>query len=238
MIGGRALLTDVAHLGRAFAVETGPRHEAELAGWRPLTALSADPAVLGRALGALVDRLGVTDRRVAASVLFSGLAARVVAPVLAVAVLHDRLLVALPDTLHWRAWDGGLMPLWMADPASVPMGDDRLHEALVEPLGALVAAVRAECSISQRLLWGNAVAAVGGVLRVISRERSSARDRAVSCAEELLARPPWAGTGRVLVSPTGATVARRTCCLVWRLPGATTCADCVLGPGRRPGTTG
>jgi ferric iron reductase protein FhuF len=229
---GRALLADVAALGRAFVVETGPAPDPT--GWRPLEVLWHEPAALSTELTTLLAKLGTSERRVAASMLFGGIAARVVAPVLAVAVVHDRLLLAPPDRLHWRPWGGGIVPLWIADPAVGPIEGHRLHDALVDPLGALVTALRGEVPISERLLWGNAAAAVGGVLRVVSRERPSERHRATLRAEELLARPPWAGTGQVAVTSTGATVARRTCCLVWRLPGTTTCSDCVLGPGRRP----
>ncbi|MEJ2864350.1 (2Fe-2S)-binding protein [Actinomycetospora flava] len=233
-----ALLRDVADLGKPFTVGYGPRPDGS---WRPLTALWERPSDLHDQIDAIAERIDTSERRVAASLAFSGLAARIVAPVLAGAALRDRLLVLQPEVLYWRPSQGDLVPLWIADGEVVPMNPDRLHAALTRPLAEIVNAVRQHVAVSELVLWGNATAAVGGVLRVLSRERPAARERAVRIAEDLIARRPWAGTGKVAVVDGSATISRRTCCLAYRIVGAVTCSNCVLGSGvslRRSGGGG
>jgi hypothetical protein len=136
-----ALLADIAGIGPFFAVATGPAPAG--GGWVPVRALSADPAVddpLRARIGAVRSALG-TDERVAASTAFQGLAAQLVAPLFAAAVVHRALPVpssppaaaptpaAAPDA-PWR-------PVAVSDGCGTTTRD---HEALGVAAGVAVEA--------------------------------------------------------------------------------------------------
>ncbi|MFB9837961.1 ferric iron reductase, partial [Actinoallomurus acaciae] len=110
-LGPTAALADVARIGPFFALDTDP----DIAGhplWRPFTELA------GRALpdqiAAVLARLGVGERRVAASLLFQGIAGRLWSPVLATAVEHDVVPDLDPARTYWRAASPG--PVLLAAP--------------------------------------------------------------------------------------------------------------------------
>jgi ferric iron reductase protein FhuF len=212
------VLADVARLGPFFAV-TVPDPGQDLSGWRPLRELT--PL-------ALIDdharRLGVIERRVAASLLFQGLAARLWSPVVAAAALH----AVVPDLSEVRLSPGGPMELCLAEPAG------RSADDLTEPvlrtvvdghLRPLVAKIREVVPISEGLLWGNAASALAGCLYVRS-ERPESAGPLGGLVRRLLAREPLLGTGSL--APDGSFV-RRSCCLYYRVPpGGAKCGDCVL----------
>ncbi len=102
-----ALLADVAGIGPFFAVATGPAPAG--GGWVPVRTLSASPDPRAGAptpdplrarIAAVRSALGA-DERVAASTAFQGLAAQLVAPLFAAAVVHGALPVppAAPTAL-------------------------------------------------------------------------------------------------------------------------------------------
>jgi ferric iron reductase protein FhuF len=98
-------------------------------------------------------------------------------------------------------------------------------------LAPLVAAVRAQVAISERLLWGNAASALAGAKRVLGTARPDAAVRAAEVAGRLLGSGRLAGAGELLpASPpdVGWTFRRRSCCLYYRVPGGGLCGDCVL----------
>nr|WP_239028340.1 (2Fe-2S)-binding protein [Pseudonocardia acidicola] len=140
--------------------------------------------------------------------------------------------------LHWRVSVTGPWPLWLADPRGEVLPDDlgeaadRLTALLVtEHLGPLVAAVRAQVPISERLLWGNAASSVAAAKRLIGSSRPAAAERAAQVAAGVLARGPFAGAGErrpAVGADVGWTFQRRSCCLYYKVPGGGTCADCVL----------
>src|ERR1700685_3405266 len=100
---------------------------AEGAGWRPAILLAADPAVLADwvayARAVIAGRAGIAAEevaeRVAASIVFLGLASRLVSPSLGAAVLGG----VVPDltlvNLWWRPADGGPVPLAVGGPGPV-----------------------------------------------------------------------------------------------------------------------
>lgn len=215
-----AVLADVSRFGPYFAIGTGTD---DGAGWRPFP--EADPARLDELVDVYAERLRTDERRVAASILFQGLASRLWSPVVAAAacgVVPDLagLLWAhgaptalrLPEPRGWRVEDPG-------------EGAALVHETVVEgQLVPLSATLRALVRLPDGLIWGNAASALAGGLAVGPRD--PAREALVRA---LLARAPLAGTGEL--GPGG--FLRRSCCLYYRVPpGGEMCGDCALLPKR------
>ena len=223
----RAVLADVARLGPFFAVGTDPAGGADPS-WRPLRELWADPQPLRERI-AHVRRVLGSDDRVAASIAFQGLAALVLSAPLASVVLHGVLPDLTPDALRWRPSVGGPWSLWCAEPGARDPGD--LAAQLEENLAPLVTAVRAQVSVSERVLWGNVASSVAAGKRLIGVERPECAARAAQVAQELLECGRLAGTGerRPPEPPDHAwTFRRRSCCLYYRARDGGLCGDCVL----------
>ncbi|GEL16795.1 hypothetical protein PA7_06320 [Pseudonocardia asaccharolytica DSM 44247 = NBRC 16224] len=237
----RAALADVAGFGSFFEVITHPAERADPT-WRPMADLYADPEPLRARIAHVRRMLDGADDRIAASIAFQGLAARVLSAPLAVVVVHGVLPLLTARSLHWRVSVTGPWPLWVADPAAGPLPDEpaataEAFTALVveEHLAPLVAAVRAQVPISERLLWGNAASSVAAGKRLIGSARPGAAVRAARITDRVLQRGPFAGSGeRLPPSPPDVewTFRRRSCCLYYRLPGGGICGDCVLGASR------
>jgi hypothetical protein len=100
----------------------------------------------------------------------------------------------------------------------------------------LVAAVRAQVPVAERLLWGNAASTVAAAKRLLVLQRPAAADRAADVAQAVLARGPFAGAGELLPPhdpDRNWSFRRRSCCLYYRVPGSEgLCDDCVLSAGR------
>jgi hypothetical protein len=217
-------LSDVAALGAFFVVETGVVESADPS-WRPLRELYTDPQPLRDRIGHVGRVLGC-DRRVAASITFQGLAARVCSAPFATVARHGVLPDLTPDALHWRPSATGPWPLWCPDPAARDPGE--LATLLFDDhLGPLVEAVRAQVAVSERVLWGSVASSVASAKRLVGTSA------ATEVAEGLLATGPLVGTGE-LGPPTGPdrdwSFRRRSCCLYYRVPGGGLCGDCVLDP--------
>ncbi len=194
-------------------------------GWRPLTDLD-DPAVVsGRVRAAratLVDRFGLSPaqvpERVVASVLFLGMAARLVSPPLAAVAIAGVLPVPRRADLWWRPVDSGPLPVaytavGTADPAQFAAG---IVDGLVEPL---LAVVQDRFRVSPKVLYGNVASALGGAVTML---RGSGR--AGEVLEGLLREKPLAGAASV----EQGMLRRNNCCLYYRIPGGGYCGDCVL----------
>ena len=236
------MLADVAALGPFFTVRTGPVVDA--AGWRPMAALYTDPEPVAARIAHVRRSLG-SDQRVAASITFQGLAALVVSAPFAAVVLHGVLPRFTARSLYWRPAASGPWSLGCPSPAGDPVPDvrtgaDALGALLVdEHLVPLVAAVRAQASISERVLWGSVASALAGGKRLLGEQRPAAAARAAAVAQRLLTGPsgPLAGTGTLLPPrppDRDWSFRRRSCCLYYRVPGGGLCGDCVLT--HRPGT--
>ncbi|MGH3615254.1 MAG: hypothetical protein ACRDRK_22190, partial [Pseudonocardia sp.] len=171
----RAVLADVGSFGPFFAVSTDPTEQVDPT-WRPLTHLYTDPAPLRERI-AHVRRLLGSDERIAASIAFQGLAARVLSAPFAAAVLHGVVPRLTADVLHFRVSVTGPWPLWCAAPPAAAVPDvsaaaDTLAGLLFDGhLALLVAAVRAQVPISERLLWGSVASAVASGKRLVGVER-------------------------------------------------------------------
>lgn len=219
------VLADVAVLGPAFTLATDPA-EAGQGHLVPLDRLLAEPGVLRAQVDAAAASLDSSEDRVAASWVFGGMAARLVAPVLAAAAVHGGLPVLAGADLRWRSADApGGPSWWLAAPRLVRWRDaDEVHGEIVGPLAGLASALRETVAVSERLLWGEVAAAVAKVARIVAAARPAAAEGAGELTARLLDRPPLLGTR----SASG----RATCCLAYRVPGGRTCAECPLGAGR------
>ncbi|MHA6795886.1 (2Fe-2S)-binding protein [Pseudonocardia bannensis] len=232
----RAALADVGGLGPFFEVGTNPAEQVDPT-WRPMADLYSDPLPLGERI-AHVRRVLDSDDRVAASIAFQGMAARVLSAPLAMVVLHGVLPALTARTLHWRVSLTGPWPLWADAPGGEHVPDDpdaaagRLTDLLVgEHLRPLVEAVGRQVGISERILWGNAASSVAAGKRLIGTTRPEAADRAARIAAGVLARGPFATAGerRAPAPPdVGWTFQRRSCCLYYRVRDGGLCGDCVL----------
>jgi iron complex transport system ATP-binding protein len=217
-----AALADVARVGPFFAMDTDP----DVAGhplWRPYTEL------YGRALpdqiAAVRARLGTDEPRVAASLLFQGIAGRLWSPVLSTAIEHALVPDLDPARTYWRAASPG--PILLAAPGAYGTAADAASVRRVvidRHLRPLVAAIRAVTPVAEGLLWGNAASALAGALAVLAGARPGSAGPGGRLVEELLGTPPLRDTGTL----GWLGFRRRSCCLYYRVPGGGLCGDCAL----------
>ncbi|WP_413104573.1 (2Fe-2S)-binding protein [Streptomyces sp. Inha503] len=244
-----APLPDAALVGPFFALRTGggdPSAEgyARIGEAYRLTGTGAAGPVLRARVEAVAASLGTDESRVAASLVFQGLAARVWSLALGPAALSGAVPHLRPDRLWWNPGRVAPDDLWWPGAPSV-MGEPgglagQLGTAAFVHLMPLHRAVERAYRVSGRLLWGNAASALTGSLRVLhdwcrARGRAEAADRAVELARAQLDHPPLRDVGALSTAPLG--YRRRTCCLYYRVPGGGLCGDCVLreAPGRGSG---
>ncbi len=228
----------------------------EDAGWRQASLLVSDPAELaGRvtyARAVIAGRAGLAPakvaERVAASIVFLGLAARLVSPSLGAAVLGGVVPDLTLDNLWWRPADGGPVPLAVrgsgpvagreiGDTADGGQLDDAaalLSQRCVQGLAVPVAgAFQALFRLSPLVLRGNIASALAGAAGMLARSFPDRAETAGQLTARILALAPLRGTGE-LVQPDASQprrfLIRRSCCLYYRVPGGGTCGDCVLTP--------
>jgi hypothetical protein len=248
VVGDGGLFVELAELGPFFAVELHAANSPPSAPWRAMSELTADHDALerrirqvqaGLAAMAAVPR-GEIELRVAASVAQLGLVARLVSPVVAVAVLSGQLLdVALagstrPSGVRWQPELGGAFPLSCASGVAGPEYEtvDELVAALRESLvgralAPLIERTQAIVSVSPNVLWGNVASAVNSAVTLIARRHPEQAARCSAIGAGLLTDRYLAGDS----SELGATFRRNSCCLIYRLSPrsrASCCADCVL----------
>jgi hypothetical protein len=242
-------LAAAARAGPYFALEPW----AEAAGWQPASLLVSDLVVLaGRvtyARAVIAGRAGIAAaevaERVAASIVFLGLASRLVSPSLGAAVLGGVVPDLTLDNLWWRPVDSGPMPL-AAGPVTgreigdAPAGrelDDAavlLSERCVQGMASPVAdAFHSLFRLSPLVLRGNIASALAGAAGMLARSFPGRAETAGQLTARILALGPLRGTGE-LVQPDASQprrfLVRRNCCLYYRVPGGGTCGDCVLTP--------
>jgi len=181
---------------------------------------------------------------VAASVGFLGLTARLVSPTLGVLAGSG----VLPDLnwadLWWRRGPGAQLSLAVGPVTGVSvLGPDALIGSVgvaavlqmaVRPVLHLGSVVADGYGVSPLIIRGNVASAVFGAATVISASAAASADprvgdRARRLAADLLAQPELAGAGSIDSPDRGAaTFRRRSCCLLYRVPGTQLCGDCVL----------
>ncbi|ACU74698.1 conserved hypothetical protein [Catenulispora acidiphila DSM 44928] len=250
---------ELAALGPFFAVEF---HEAgSLASpWQQMSSLtdfpcSPDVPDVPDLLDALAERVAAVraflasgtaqktsavELRVAASVVHLGLVARVLSPLLALAVLHQRYGSVHAADLRWQPTLGSMFPLSVRASALAADGatfaDGVLAAGVVGEFGTAIA----RFGVNEHIVRGNVASALAGAGKTLAAARPDLRADIQALIDELLAGPELAGSGGF--QPDGA-FRRRSCCLIYRAAPTPTptgnrdgalCGDCVLAPEHGP----
>ncbi|WP_443050906.1 hypothetical protein, partial [Streptomyces sp. H27-D2] len=125
------------------------------------------PPALSARVAAVAGRLGASETRIAASLVFQGLASRLWSVALGSAALAGRVPDLAPDRLWWHPERGSPDDLWLPGPRALPAAGDLAGQLRAVVLGThlepLHRATGTVCGISGRLLWGNAGSALAGV---------------------------------------------------------------------------
>ncbi|MCP3800609.1 (2Fe-2S)-binding protein [Allokutzneria sp. A3M-2-11 16] len=160
-------------------------------------------------------RLGTTERRVGASILFQGYTARVWSPLWGAVALGEPVPALPADKVHWAASG-------FTTAAPLPSATRTIAEiALDDHFEPMVSALRGE--VAEGLLWGNAASSLVGTLKVIANA-GELDQRTWDAAMDVLADPRLSGAGDF----TANGYKRRSCCLFYRVPNGGLCGDCSL----------
>jgi len=229
-----------AKLGPYFALEAA----ADGPNWSDLRALVEDPVKLRDRVAVVRSALAqgcnvapeAIDLRATASIYFLGLAARLVSPAFGTAVLHSAVPGIAIDDVRWRAAPAGPIPIAVLG-SRTRVADDLdglaglLHDHVLSTAVLPVAlAVQDVFHLSPKVLRGNVSSAVAGAATMAGVARPDLASRCRQLAGLVVARGRLAGTGRYVRDGSGGPrFLRNNCCLVYRVPGGGTCADCVLG---------
>jgi FhuF 2Fe-2S C-terminal domain len=242
-------LAAAAGAGPYFAIEPW----VEGAGWRPATMLVSDPAVLAEwvdhARAVIASRAGIAPaevaERVAGSIVFLGLALRLVSPSLGAAVLGGVVPYLALENLWWRPAGGGPVPLAAGPVAGREIGDAAagrrlddaaalLSEHCVQGMaGPVAGAFGTLFRLSPLVLRGNIASALAGAAGMLARSFPDRAEASSQLTARVLALGPLRGSGEFVqpdASQPRCFLVRRSCCLYYRVPGAGTCGDCVLTP--------
>ena len=227
-------MEDLKHLGPFFALQVYV-DERETDQWRPLRSLLEKEALerrreqMMRHLSAEA-RIGISqlDPQVAASVMHLGLVARLVSPFLALAALGQLVEIRQSD-LHWIPAPGSSFALSVSPDL---LERERFHtgeEWAADLVQELVAPLTTAVPGSPSVLWGNVASALNGAVTAVHITRPSLVPAVRMAADQVLAAIP--GPARCS-GPLGSDEFRRhSCCLIYRIGGASTtavCNDCVL----------
>jgi iron complex transport system ATP-binding protein len=225
------VLAEVATISAYFELESGPLEP----GWRPLADLLTDPGPLSDRVAEVAERLSTTETRVAASIWFQGLAARLWSPVIGAAVTRELLVDLAPARSFWRPAPSGPLPLRVIHPEGWEITDpDQVagplyRNVVTELLEPLAHTIQKITMIAPGLLWGNAASALAGTIQAIARRRPKLVARASALGRELLSMGVLEGSGELVEPAPGRPFfVRRSCCLYYRLPGGGMCGDCAL----------
>ncbi|MFC4906165.1 (2Fe-2S)-binding protein [Actinomadura gamaensis] len=206
-------------LGPYFGITTDPNEEVDPT-WRALP--ETDPDHLNTLIDQYAQRLGTDNRRVAASILFQGIASRLWSPVVASAAQG-----VVPDlsSLHWRWAPGAPIALWLATPTGWPASPQKAFETVMDiQLRPLRDTLHKVVKLADGLIWGNAASALAGTLYA-ARLAPDLAPKLTPLVQALLTRPPLNTAGTL--GPRGFT--RRSCCLYYKVPpGGEMCGDCAL----------
>ena len=253
LAGAAAALAQASAAGPYFTIQPWSSR----GGWRPLGALISDPVALSGRVGhtrrVLARQAGIApadvQERVAASTMFLGLASQLVSPLLGAAVIGGVIPQLAVADLWWRPAGSGPWPLAARPAGSVVAGqldsDHELREAgealsrgvhdLTAPLAATFGAV---FRLSQHVLRGNVASALSGASAVLALAFPERAGPAGRLTAQVLALGWLRGTGQFAQPDPGQprwSLTRRSCCLLYRVPGAGMCGDCILRrekPGR------
>lgn len=226
---------ELTALGPYFALEFHEGPEAAQP-WRPMTelvdsfdALAARVAeVRGHLAAGTGQKASAVEPRVAASVVHLGLVARVVSPLLALAVLHRRGGDVQIADLWWQPMLGSMFPLSVRDTALGSEG--AVTTGAVAELGAAMA----RFGVNGHILRGNVASALAGAGKMLTAARPDLHDDIRALIDRHLDSSHLAGSGGF---EPGGSFRRRSCCLIYRAAPdhkGGLCGDCVLAPARGP----
>jgi ferric iron reductase protein FhuF len=196
----------------------------------------------GKPAAGLIDAvggwLGATERRVAASLVVLGYAARLVGPAVALLVRDDLLVDVRPERVTFGyAPDRGFQLAvpepagWTGAPATLRRAwGDVVVDAHLRPV---VDAVRAEVPVAAGLLWGNVASGLAGALSALVRDRAAPAEHCHAVGRDLLDAGPLRDSGALSVHDGQLRFVRRSCCLFYRLEGGGMCGDCPLPKTQR-----
>ncbi|UCM87904.1 (2Fe-2S)-binding protein [Streptomyces marincola] len=256
----RAPFTEALNaLGPFFSVRQHAAGAAPRPPWQPMSRLApgsdallehvaAVRAGLARTHGVPPERV---ESRVAASVAHLGLAARLLSPALALAVLRRRALAGSLDALWWQPVLGRPVPLSVAaedtgaGAEGTGGGGPGTAHADASPaafLGTYLAdgpvagldAAFASLSVPPAVLRGNVASALHGATAAFAAGAGPGPAATARAALTRLLTGP-ALRGAVGTAPNGA-FRRRSCCLIYRAApdrAGPVCGDCVLLDRRR-----
>ena len=219
-------------------------------GWRPLGTLITDPQALAERVThtreALARQAGVApaevDERAAASTVFLGLASQLVSPLLGAAVTGGVVPSLRVGDLWWRPAASGPWPLAARPAGGASLGDlgsdpglsqaaAVLSERVHGLTGPLAAAFGAAFRLSSQVLRGNVASALSGAAGMLAITFPQRAEAAGHLTAQVLALGWLRGTGQ-FTRPDPARprwfLVRRSCCLLYRVPGTGLCGDCVL----------
>ncbi|WP_173161596.1 (2Fe-2S)-binding protein [Phytohabitans suffuscus] len=229
----RSALVAAAEIGPYFAWRSPRDGE----GWRPLTALLEPETVADRvavARSALLRGYALAEQdvpvRVVASIVFLGVASRLLSPPLGAAVVAGVLPLARVEELWWRPVASGPLPVAYGgervlrcgrlDPPAV--AGALVAQVVAGPVAAVLATFQARFRLSPQVLWGNVASALAGAAGVLADTEPRHAGRVGAVLDRAFDRPPLARTGTV-VRPDPARprrfLVRRSCCLYYRIPG-------------------
>ena len=242
---GAAALAQTSGVGPYFTIEPLTFRGQ----WQPLRLLVSDPAVLagrvGRARRGLARGAGIAveqvEVRVAASIMFLGLASQLVSPQLGAVVIAGVLPRLAVDDLWWQPVDGGPWPLaagpgggtaiGLATSRQVRDAAAALSEQIANVTGPLAASFGTVFRLSPQVLRGNVASALAGAACVLTGAVPQRSGVVAHLTEQILGLSPLRGAGNLLQpGPDQPRIVfmRRSCCLYYRIPGGRTCGDCVL----------
>lgn len=225
---------DALHdLGGYFALPIRDAAPAD-GGWRTTASLYACSA-LDELLDVTQERLRTGERRVAASILHQGYAARLWSAALGLTLTGRAVPALAPEALWWRMTELSLVELLLVAPpsaASSAVVDDGASAELIASvvldghLDPLASALRTSTGVSATILAGNVASALVGTLRVLADTAFDVRARALG--RLLLDLPRLRDLGDADLTTSPPTYRRNSCCLYYRVPGGGLCGDCVL----------
>lgn len=210
-----AELAAISAYGGFFALTVG----GSARGWHPVARSYADG--FADLIDATAARYRTAERRVAASLVQLGHAARLWSPALACVVGHG----VVPDLADLqRADDGARLRLPRPVGATADPAPEALYRVVVQQhMEPFAAGLRVK--VAPALLAGNIASALVGTSQALLVARPDLRPPILGLTEALLRTGCLAETG---VLGPGLAFRRASCCLFYRTPGGSTCGDCPL----------
>lgn len=214
------IVAELGRLGEFFTITIGQPDS----GTATLAELAGDRRVLAGYLAWYAGRLRTAEARVAGSILFQGLAARLWSPVIAGVLVYDRIPTLDPHETYWHpaAASGRLVTTGARFDSSGYA--EAIASVVNRILAPLATSIHHRARVAEALLWGNAASALMGSLGVLASVRPDTAAAGWVLAGKALDYGPLCGTGKFV---DGGFV-RSSCCLFYRVDDGGLCGDCVL----------